>query len=45
MQVGTLLFSGSIYALVLLDVPKLGIITPIGGTILMAGWAYLGLKH
>lgn len=35
--IGTILFSGSIYLLVLTPV-KLGIITPIGGTILIAGW-------
>lgn len=35
--VGTILFSGSIFLLVLTPV-KLGIVTPIGGTILIAGW-------
>ncbi len=41
---GTVLFSGSIYALVLLKtqggvgLPGLGILTPIGGTALIAGW-------
>ncbi|WP_394169892.1 DUF423 domain-containing protein [Saccharospirillum alexandrii] len=35
---GTLIFSGSLYALVLLDVPALGAITPIGGVILITGW-------
>ena len=38
--VGTLLFSGSIYLLVLTPI-KVGIVTPIGGTILIAGWAAL----
>lgn len=38
--IGTLLFSGSIYLLVLTPV-KVGIITPIGGLFLIAGWAFL----
>ena len=40
--VGVLLFSGSLYALVLADMPKLGIITPFGGLAFLAGWACLG---
>lgn len=35
---GTLIFSGSLYALVLLDAPVLGAITPIGGVLLIGGW-------
>lgn len=35
---GMLLFSGSLYALVLLKVPVLGAITPIGGVLMMMGW-------
>jgi uncharacterized membrane protein YgdD (TMEM256/DUF423 family) len=35
---GTLIFSGSLYTLVLTDVRWLGAITPIGGTALLAGW-------
>lgn len=35
---GTLIFSGSLYALVLLDIPILGAITPIGGVLLIGGW-------
>lgn len=38
--IGTLLFSGSIYLLVLTPV-KVGIVTPIGGLFLIAGWASL----
>lgn len=38
--IGTLLFSGSIYLLVLTPI-KLGIVTPIGGTVLIFGWASL----
>ena len=35
---GTLLFSGSLYLLATTGIRKLGIITPIGGLTLMAGW-------
>lgn len=38
---GTLIFSGSLYLLVWLDKPVLGMITPIGGTLLMLGWLLL----
>lgn len=35
---GTLLFSGSLYLLVLTNQKKLGAITPFGGLLLTAGW-------
>jgi len=38
---GTLLFSGSLYLLVLTDNRGLGIVTPIGGSILIVGWFLL----
>jgi uncharacterized membrane protein YgdD (TMEM256/DUF423 family) len=38
---GTLVFSGSLYALALTDRRKLGAITPIGGLLFLAGWALL----
>lgn len=38
---GTVLFSGSLAALVLLDAPALGAVTPIGGVAFLAGWAVL----
>ena len=38
---GTLLFSGSLYALVLTGVTKLGMITPIGGIGFLVGWVAL----
>lgn len=42
---GTLVFSGTLYALVLADMPKLGAITPVGGALLIAGWlSLLGVK-
>ncbi len=41
--VGTLLFSGSLYALALSGVRWLGAVTPFGGVALLAGWACLVL--
>ena len=38
---GTLVFSGSLYALVLMDIPLLGAITPVGGVLLISGWLML----
>ncbi len=40
---GTVIFSGSLYALVLSGVTVLGAVTPIGGTLLIAGWLLLAL--
>ena len=41
--IGIGLFSGSLYALVLLDIPALGSVTPVGGLCLMLGWLCAGL--
>jgi uncharacterized membrane protein YgdD (TMEM256/DUF423 family) len=41
---GILLFSGSLYALALTKISWLGAITPIGGLLLMAGWAIVGIR-
>jgi uncharacterized membrane protein YgdD (TMEM256/DUF423 family) len=38
---GTVLFSGSLYALALSGVRALGAITPLGGVALIAGWVAL----
>lgn len=38
---GTLLFSGSLYALALTGISRLGLITPFGGLAFLAGWACL----
>jgi uncharacterized membrane protein YgdD (TMEM256/DUF423 family) len=38
---GTVLFSGSLYALALSGVRGLGAVTPIGGLAFLAGWALL----
>ena len=40
-SVGTLLFSGSLYALSLTEIKILGAITPIGGVCVLAGWLWL----
>jgi uncharacterized membrane protein YgdD (TMEM256/DUF423 family) len=39
---GTLVFSGSLYVLALTGITKLGAITPIGGSAMLAGWLLLG---
>lgn len=38
---GIALFSGSLYAMVLTGQRALGMVTPIGGLLLLAGWALL----
>ena len=46
--VGVLLFSGSLYVLALSGVRWLGAITPVGGVLLLIGWAlvfWAALKH
>jgi uncharacterized membrane protein YgdD (TMEM256/DUF423 family) len=40
---GTVLFSGSLYALALTGVRWLGAITPLGGVAFLAGWLCLAL--
>jgi uncharacterized membrane protein YgdD (TMEM256/DUF423 family) len=40
---GTVLFSGSLYALALTGVTRLGMITPLGGLAFLAGWLVLGV--
>lgn len=40
---GILLFSGSLYILSLAEVRGLGMITPIGGLCLLAGWALMAV--
>jgi uncharacterized membrane protein YgdD (TMEM256/DUF423 family) len=41
---GTVLFSGSLYALALTGVSWLGAITPLGGVAFLAGWICLALS-
>jgi uncharacterized membrane protein YgdD (TMEM256/DUF423 family) len=38
---GTVLFSGSLYALTLIGITLLGAITPLGGVAFLAGWLVL----
>ena len=38
---GVIIFSGSLYAMTLLVMPKLGMITPIGGLLFIIGWILL----
>jgi len=38
---GILLFSGSLYAIALTNMPWLGPVTPLGGLCFLAGWAWL----
>jgi uncharacterized membrane protein YgdD (TMEM256/DUF423 family) len=42
--IGTVLFSGSLYALALTGVRWLGVITPVGGAALLGGWLCLALS-
>ena len=39
--VGTWVFSGSLYLLVALDLPMLGVVTPVGGMGIALGWLIL----
>lgn len=39
--IGIVLFSGSLYALVLTGITKLGMVTPFGGVAFLVGWAAL----
>ncbi|KAB8030654.1 DUF423 domain-containing protein [Fluviispira multicolorata] len=39
--IGCMIFSGSLFLLVLLNLPILGAITPIGGVSFMLGWVFL----
>jgi uncharacterized membrane protein YgdD (TMEM256/DUF423 family) len=43
LQAGIAVFSGSLYALALTDVKKLGAITPFGGLALMAGFVLIAV--
>lgn len=41
--VGVVLFSGSLYAMTLTGITKLGMVTPLGGLAFLASWATLGI--
>lgn len=40
---GTVLFSGSLYLLVLTNIKPLGLVTPFGGIAFLVGWLLLGI--
>ncbi len=45
---GIFIFSGSLYALSISNIGKLGAITPIGGLCFLVGWVFIGIaaiKH
>lgn len=42
LTLGTVIFGGSLYILVLANLPIMGAVTPLGGVCLIAGWASLG---
>lgn len=42
--VGVILFSGSLYTLALTGMTQLGMITPLGGIALIAGWLWLAVQ-
>ncbi|WP_072681801.1 DUF423 domain-containing protein [Arcobacter sp. LA11] len=42
--VGMIIFSFSLYFLVILNIPVLGAITPIGGTLLIIAWVLLAIS-
>lgn len=42
-MVGALVFSGSLFVLVLTDMRAWGAVTPVGGTLLIAGWTVLAI--
>jgi uncharacterized membrane protein YgdD (TMEM256/DUF423 family) len=44
MQVGIVLFSGSLYVLALTGVKGLGAVTPFGGVAFLVGWGWLALS-
>lgn len=40
---GVVLFSGSLYLMVLLSIPMVGMLTPLGGVALIVGWLLLAV--
>ena len=40
-MIGVIIFSGSLYILCLTGITKFGMITPIGGLFMIAGWLFL----
>jgi uncharacterized membrane protein YgdD (TMEM256/DUF423 family) len=44
MALGILVFSGTLYAMALTGMTKLGAVTPIGGILMVAGWLWLAIR-
>jgi len=44
MAVGSVVFAGTLYLLVLLDLPVMGAVTPVGGVAMLAGWGLLAVS-
>jgi len=44
MLLGTIIFSGCLYALVLTGQKSLGAVVPIGGTLMIVGWSCLAIS-
>ena len=44
MIVGTSIFSGTLYLIAMLDFKKLGMVTPIGGLLLIVSWLLLAFN-
>ena len=42
-MIGVIIFSGSLYILCLTGITKFGMITPIGGLFMIAGWLFLAI--
>ena len=42
-SIGIILFSGSLYAIVLTDINTFGVITPVGGVLLTVGWVSMAI--
>lgn len=41
---GTVIFAGSLYAMALTGLRALGMVTPVGGTLMIAGWLLLAAR-
>ncbi len=41
---GTLIFSGTLYVMALTGVRWLGMVTPVGGVLMIAGWGWAALR-
>ena len=43
MVTGVILFSGSLYSILILEIKWIGVITPFGGTLLITSWVLLAI--